>query len=330
MANELRDWENAREEAKIKATKIKAKWRIGLFLNLLVAAVYLYILWGTDLIRALWVDRAGNGFLYLVQICLPLVGVTLVLGFISVIFLKKSSSVSGFLLSVAMVITQSIAICIWDGTVGFLAHILFIVIMLNIISAFPGFVVVSRCVTSRKNSVLHEGLKELAKQGDPVSQYEYALLCSGDEQREWLNKAFAQGYEAAKKKLVEIQENEVRERNMLYHKGIQIMNKKGGYYAKKWFEKAAKQGHPGAKDKLKEIERDAEAQVARAAAEREEREKAEAARLVAMPKCPRCGGPIEQQYVSQFWGMRYFHATYAPDCNWKDGEFPSDPPYQPR
>lgn len=59
-----------------------------------------------------------------------------------------------------------------------------------------------------------------------------------------------------------------------------------------------------------------------------ENSKKENARLDALPKCPRCGGPIEAKYVDQYWGSRYYHATYAPNCTWSDDKLRE--PYQPR
>jgi len=58
-----------------------------------------------------------------------------------------------------------------------------------------------------------------------------------------------------------------------------------------------------------------------------ENSKKEKARLDALPKCPRCGSPIEAKYVDKFWGSRYYHATYAPDCKWSDDKLRE--PYQP-
>ena len=95
----------------------------------------------------------------------------------------------------------------------------------------------------------------------------------------------------------------------------------------KWLQKALEQDHALAKterQRRNEIERN------RKEAERESKDRAarETARLANLPKCPFCGKPIEPSYVNEYWGTRYYHVSYSPDCNWKDDE-PSNP-YRPR
>ena len=80
--------------------------------------------------------------------------------------------------------------------------------------------------------------------------------------------------------------------------------------------KKAAAGDQQAKAELDEIQRK----------DREEREK-EDSRLAALPKCPMCGKPIEPVFVNQFWGSRFQHATYAPDCKWSDDKLHN--PYIP-
>lgn len=85
---------------------------------------------------------------------------------------------------------------------------------------------------------------------------------------------------------------------------------------------------PGAKDKLEEIEREAKANATRAAAERAKREKAENARKAALPKCPTCGESLENHYVNNYWGSRYYCTSFKENgCTFDDGDLRN--PYRP-
>ena len=106
----------------------------------------------------------------------------------------------------------------------------------------------------------------------------------------------------------------------LYKKGLTIQNKFGYAKAKTWFKCAADLGHNAAMKEINEIQNFEENK-------REQEHKAKEERLKNLPKCPKCGKPIEKEYVNQFWGSRYMHAVYAPDCDWMDDKLRN--PYEP-
>jgi|GEM_PF-2450353 len=120
------------EEAK------KRNARIGVFLQCCLIISYLYILFVTYIISALW-GADGN---YIAK-CLPLAIFSLLIGVISTIFLRKSNYGSGVFIVMGMILVQSITTAVWEG-LGFLAlrFLLNTVIALaiNTLSALPGFV----------------------------------------------------------------------------------------------------------------------------------------------------------------------------------------------
>jgi hypothetical protein len=119
------------EEAKQERKK-KQKWKIGIFLQLLLCAAYLFILYGTEIISEPWLGRATFiGYL-------PFIIFSLAIGMVSLIFKKKSDSVSGILILIVMILVQSITTCVWRGGVGFLFVNLIFRAVMHILCAIPG------------------------------------------------------------------------------------------------------------------------------------------------------------------------------------------------
>jgi hypothetical protein len=116
------------EEAKKKPLRT-----IGVIFHLCLSAVYLFILWRTDIIRNLWYAASFIENL-------PLVGFPLAIGIVSIIFLRKSGYMSGWLTLVGMVFVQSITVCVWEGNVGFLFIKLIIRFVVTLLSAIPGII----------------------------------------------------------------------------------------------------------------------------------------------------------------------------------------------
>jgi tetratricopeptide (TPR) repeat protein len=119
----------AKEEKKNKRNK-----GICLLLQLVLMAAYLIFLWGTDIIRNLWI--ADGWFLQL----LPLAGYALVNSIIITIFRESSDFFVGFLIfcAMAMAITQTITVCVWKGNVGILLIYFLGRLVLNVLSVLPG------------------------------------------------------------------------------------------------------------------------------------------------------------------------------------------------
>jgi len=109
----------------------KSRYRIGVILHLCLSAAYLFILWGTDIIRTLWI--AGQ----FIRV-LPLTVFSLAVGIVSATFLKKSDYISGFCILIGMIVVQSITASVWLGNVGFLFFFLIGRILLNTLSVVPG------------------------------------------------------------------------------------------------------------------------------------------------------------------------------------------------
>jgi hypothetical protein len=101
-----------------------------------------------------------------------------------------------------------------------------------------------------------------------------------------------------------------------YKKALRLYYQGELYEAKVLFKKAVEQGYDGAQAWVSTID-----------CELKKKEEKESSRLETLPKCPWCGEPIEQKYVNEFWGNRYYHATYAPDCKWSDDKLRE--PYRP-
>jgi len=185
----------------------------------------------------------------------------------------------------------SLIIVIITGTIATVVSNLFLGIIAAIISFFIFYFVIGI-----NEAIVRGKLEKRAKAGD----------LSAKKKIEWLD---------AK----EAQEN--------YDKGLQEMEKNGSNHAKKWFTKAAKLGHLEAQEKVREIAAEEARELQKSRAEARERDQREKERLATLPKCPRCGRPIEQKYVSEYWGWRYYHAVYTPDCKWMDENFKN--PHKP-
>jgi len=103
----------------------KKKWRIGVILHICTVAVYLYLLWGTNIIRNMW---SSGG---IIQAHFPLAIFSLALCVISVFFLRKSDYYSGFWINFGMIFVQAITSCVWAGGVGILAWRLVVYLIRN-------------------------------------------------------------------------------------------------------------------------------------------------------------------------------------------------------
>ena len=101
-----------------------------------VPVAYLFILWGTDIVKSLWL---AGGFLRL----LPLAACSLVVSIICLAFIMDTANdafgVFGFIF-VIMVIVQAITASVWTGNVGILFINLIGRAVLNIISTILGLI----------------------------------------------------------------------------------------------------------------------------------------------------------------------------------------------
>jgi hypothetical protein len=123
--------------------------RIGIFLHICVVATYLYVLFGTDIIRIPWtaisIDFNASAFnqivtgFDIVKHCFPLAGLALALGVVSFIFLRGSGRVSGLRYIIITIIVQMITVFVWNGY-GLDHLIEFVIVggMIMILSAIPG------------------------------------------------------------------------------------------------------------------------------------------------------------------------------------------------
>ena len=74
-------------------------------------------------------------------------------------------------------------------------------------------IIVAVCYFAVKFSNQANKLKEIAEQGDPQAQYDYAVKwCSGDEAVKWCQKAADNGHTEAEQKLPELKEKAIREK----------------------------------------------------------------------------------------------------------------------
>ena len=135
--------------------KNKKKWMYGVILHLCFVAAYLFILWGTGIIRSPWV-AAGFKFVQVI----PLVGFSLALGIISAIFLRSSDYFSGFFILIGIILVQSITSSVWKGNIGFLGlHFLFnliIACIINIISVIPSCFLIWKEIPTKEQSTKEE------------------------------------------------------------------------------------------------------------------------------------------------------------------------------
>ena len=115
------------------------KWKLGIILHLCLCVAYLFILYGTDIVRSPW---KGNEFTFMR--CIPLIIFSLVIGMVSLIFLRKSDYISGTVILIVMILIQSITICAWKGNVGILLIYLIGRIMINTLCTIPGAIITSK------------------------------------------------------------------------------------------------------------------------------------------------------------------------------------------
>ena len=195
-----------------KVARVIAQWKTGVFLHLGISGAYLCFLWGYAEWRQTWIMTWYN-FMDCVGACLPLAGYAILLGFVSIIFLKKSDSVSGWVNVFVVLPVHTITVTIWQNNGFFLFNFIGLGIV-SIIAMIPGFVMTfAEIAGDKKNIKIYHELKELATQGAPQYQYEYAVkCCKGAERIEWLEKAIEQGYEKAEMRLEAIRERMERKR----------------------------------------------------------------------------------------------------------------------
>jgi hypothetical protein len=115
----------------------RVKCNLGVLLQLCLVAAYLYILYGTDMVREPWIAK-WDGFLAFAKACLPLVFFSTTISVISGTLLRKSGYVSGFCILIIMIIVQTITICDWNGNVGFLLVYLLGRLAINTLCAILG------------------------------------------------------------------------------------------------------------------------------------------------------------------------------------------------
>ena len=149
------------EACKRRATEEKRKKRITAVLYLCLNAAYLFILWGTDIIRDPW--EVGEFIRYL-----PLAIFSLAFGMINLIFLRKlNNSWLGLatIILMGMILVQSITICVWRRDVGILLIYLIGRIVINTLSVIPGFVLVC-CLSIDKKAAKEKTEKELREKAE--------------------------------------------------------------------------------------------------------------------------------------------------------------------
>jgi len=137
---ERKKQEQREKKERIKLAKEnfeKTKLKKGIILQACLSVVYLFLLWGTDIIRAPW----EGGFTFLR--CLPLIIFSLITGMICIIFFREAdgdelAGILLILLLVVMILVQSITICVWRGDVGILLVYLIGRIIINTLCAVPG------------------------------------------------------------------------------------------------------------------------------------------------------------------------------------------------
>jgi serine/threonine protein kinase len=145
---ERRDRKQREKDERIELSRenaVKTKWKIGMILQLCLYIAYLFLLWGTDIIRAPWEDY---DFTFLR--CLPLILFSLTIGIVSLIFFREPRADDFdediylmFLIFslIAMILIQSITICAWREDVGFLFVYLIGRIIINTLCVIPGAII---------------------------------------------------------------------------------------------------------------------------------------------------------------------------------------------
>ena len=118
---------------------VSIKRSFGVVLHICACITYLYMIWGTNVIYDTWVVAESPSF----QAFIPLAGFTLVVGLISIIFLRNEQFdfSSGLFVIFWMIVIQSITVCLWTDK-GIVDVVIFLVVVaiLNAISAIPGFI----------------------------------------------------------------------------------------------------------------------------------------------------------------------------------------------
>jgi len=164
-------WKDGKLLGEEEERKEERKRTKKLVLHLCLSAAYLFILWGTDIIRAPWEHDAINFLSYLIR-CLPLIIFSSAIGMVSSIFSKKEEDDSGYLLPILMVLVQSITICVWREDVGILLIYLIARIVINTLSIVPGFVL---CTVYTKQNKLTKAQEEAVQELKESENYAFAL-----------------------------------------------------------------------------------------------------------------------------------------------------------
>ena len=139
LAQQRQAEKEAREAAEKLAEEKATKRETEIFLRLCLCAVYLFILWGTGIIRTLWL---ADEFTFVR--CLPFIIFSLAIGMMSLILFKELDVIYDIFILIVMILVQSITICVWRRDVGILLIYLIIRIVINTLCAIPGIIFLLR------------------------------------------------------------------------------------------------------------------------------------------------------------------------------------------
>jgi len=133
-AEERKARERREAEEKKRLKKEKAKLTFGWFLQICLCAAYLFVLYGTDIVRSPWMADEFTFMRYI-----PLIIFSLAFGMVYLIFKGYSDYTFTFEITILiiMILVQSITICVWRGDVGILLVYLISRIAINTLCAIP-------------------------------------------------------------------------------------------------------------------------------------------------------------------------------------------------
>jgi hypothetical protein len=138
--------EQKRKKEEREIERKKERRNIGVILHTGTVCMYLLFLYRTDIIRNLYT----HDFSWFYS-SLPLILFTLIIGIISVIFLKKSDYFSGGFYTLVIIIVQTITAVIWKD--GFFLFNLFGIVIANILSTIPGFILIFKEFDENKSNI---------------------------------------------------------------------------------------------------------------------------------------------------------------------------------
>jgi hypothetical protein len=285
---------NIEKLIKSKIKKKKVKSNICAILHICLVVVYLYILWGTNIIRDSWLDWRFNETFSFINVYAPLALFILIMGIICLIFYQGFMGYSS-LIGIAIILAQSITICVWigqnDDSLGWLA-ILLLALLINVVSAIPGTILLIVISNGEELSDYEKRVINEITNRNPETQYEYSIWLiknnKMDEAINYLEKAAEAENTDAKTKLMDIYyqqglckwenskssaikdfekayalgNSDAKEKldeialvaEEYYTKGLQIKKEQGDNSAKEWFAKAVGLGHSKARTELNRIQ----------------------------------------------------------------------------